>query len=144
MNIISRQEVRQELARFLTGRMESAEKVYAYQKADFGKASPVVYLTSSSSHRQKLTGRGYQSVFVINAHLFVLYASKGGNWTEEDAENTLDQLEFELANAVLDIQNNRLISHIRYSGASNADDTAVIGGETYLHEIVPLEVTCFM
>ncbi len=143
MTTISRKEVRQELAKILKGRMVSAQAVYSFQVANFGKASPVVYLTGSGSRRAKLTGRGYQSTFKINAHLFVLYASKDGSWTEENAEDTLDQLEFELAVAVLDVQGNKIISEINYSEASNADDPVVIGGETYLHEIVPLETTCF-
>ncbi len=138
----SRAEVRQELAKYLKGAMPSAQEVYHFQKSDFGKASPVVYITSSGSNRQRLTRAGYQSHFKLNVHLWVLQVSKDGAWTEEQAEDALDQLEKELAEACLNVQGSRLISFIEYEGQSNADGITIIGGEPYLHEIVPVVVTC--
>ena len=122
--------------------MPSAQAVFHFQKSDFGKASPVVYITSSGSRRKKLTRSGYQSQFKLNIHLWVLQVSKDGTWTEEQAEDALDQLEKELAEACLSVQGSSLISFIEYEGQSNADGIVIIGGEPYLHEIVPVVVTC--
>jgi hypothetical protein len=141
----NRKQAREALAQYFTEHLSSAEAVYAYQVSDFGGKSPVVYITSSGSSRKRLTGRGFDATFILNVHTFVLYPSEntGNTYTERDAEAILDQLEYEIACAVENIQNHALIKAISYDESSNADTTAEIGGETYLHEIIPLTVACF-
>lgn len=143
MSVVSRKTAREALATYLTSIMTSATAVYAYQVADFNKQSPVCYLTSSKAFRERFTRDGFNSEFSINLHTFVLYPSeKTTGYTEQDAENILDQLEQETAEAVLAIKNHEIIKNIRYGEPSNADDVVEIGGETYLHEIIPLILTC--
>jgi hypothetical protein len=143
MTTINRKIVRHELAKYLTGFMKSAAKVFPYQVGDFKKMTPVVYITSGGSERNRLTGRGFQSGFDFNVHILVLYADEESKWTEDQAEDLLDTLEFELAEAVISISNHETIKHLAYQGKSNANGTALIGGLTYLHEIVPVSAHCF-
>lgn len=142
---INRKDARYALAGYLGEKLTAAQAVHAYQVADFQGASPVVYITSSGSDRQRLTGRGLTSSFTFNVHLFVLYPSEhtGEGYTEQQAEDILDDLEHQVAQAVEEIHGHSLIKAISYAEQSNADTTAEIGGETYLHEIVPLIVNCF-
>lgn len=140
---VSRRDAREALAAYLTGTIIAATAVYPYQVADFAGQSPIVYITSSGSERTKLTGQGYRSMFKLNVHSFVLYPSKATDgYTEQDAENILDEIEHQVADAFLSIANNPVIKAISYGETSNADNTIEIGGETYLHEIMPVEVYC--
>jgi hypothetical protein len=142
---VNRKQAREALAQYLAANLASAEAVYAYQVSDFSGKSPVVYVTSSASNRRRMTGRGFDATFTLNAHTFVLYPSEntGAGYTERDAEAILDQLEYEIGCAVETIQNHSLIKAISYAESSNADTTVEIGGETYLHEIIPLTIACF-
>jgi len=143
MTVVSRKSAREALASYLTAKLVSATAVYPYQVADFNKQSPVCYLTSSKAFRERFTRDGFNSEFTINLHTFVLYPSeKTEGYTEQDAENILDQLEQETAEAVLAIKNHAIIKNIRYGEPTNADNAVEIGGEMYLHEIIPLILTC--
>ena len=55
------------------------------------------------------------------------------------------QVEGEIAAVVGNPENARSLAWeaIFYNGRSNADQAAVIGGETYLHEVIPLQVEVF-
>lgn len=145
MTVISRKDARNALAGYLSSTLTSAQKVYAYQVSDFSQEAPIVYITSSGSDRQLLTGRGFSNAFSLNVHTFVLYPSEhtGKNYNEQNAEDILDQLEAQIAQAVLDIRGHSIIKSIQYQEGSNADTTVEIGGETYLHEIIPLILTCY-
>lgn len=143
MTIVSRKSAREALASYLSTKLVSATAVYPFQVADFNKQSPVCYLTSSKAFRERFTRDGFNSEFTINLHNFVLYPSEQTTgYTEQDAENILDQLEQETAEAVLAIKNHEIIKNIRYGEPTNADTAIEIGGETYLHEIIPLILTC--
>jgi hypothetical protein len=145
MTTTTRKDIRATLAALLAANVPSAQAVYAYQVADFQGQSPVIALTSSGSERAPMTLRGARSTFWINAHVFVLYADAASGWTEEMAEDALDQVEGEIAAVVGNPDNARSVSWeaIFYNGRSNADQAAVIGGETYLHEVIPLQVEVF-
>lgn len=144
MTVINRKDVRSALATYLQASVTKAQAVYPYQVADFNGASPVVYITSSGSARVKLSGLGFNSNFVLNIHTFVLYPKKPDlAYSEQTAENLLDDLEQEIASACLNIKNHSLIKAIMYDQPSNADGMAEIAGETYLHEIISVNVNCF-
>lgn len=151
MTVINRKDVRKALAGYLSTYLNSAQVVYAYQVSDFRPAkskqaqSPVVYITSGGSGREKLTPRGFTSQFLLNVHTFVLHPSEdtGSGYTKENAEDILDDLEREVADAVLAIKNHELIKAIAYVSESDANDVVEIGGEAFLHEIIPLQITCY-
>ena len=145
MATINRKAVREALATYLDGALPSAEAVFPYQVSDFAGKSPIVYITSSGSSREKFTGVGFRSTFKLNIHTFVLYPSEntGAGYTEQDAENILDDLEYQIASAILSIGSHALIKAISYPEQSNADNAVEIGGETYLHEVVPVEIVSF-
>lgn len=140
----SRKDAREALAALLKPYLTSAQEIYAYQVSDFDRKSPVVYITSSGSRREKLTGRGFATVFTLNVHTFVLYPSEntGKGYSEKDAEDILDSLEHQIAGAILNIQGSPLIQSAAYAEPSDADGTVEVGGETYLHEIIPVAIYC--
>jgi hypothetical protein len=141
---INRKDARSALSEYLKTNLTKTQSVYGYQVADFNGASPVVYVTSSGSDRKKITGMGVASTFQLNIHIFVLYPTKPDvTYTEATAEDLLDDIEAEIANACFGIRNHDLIKAISYSEPSNADGVADLSGETYLHEIVSVNVTCF-
>ena len=93
----SRKEARQHLADLLSvalvGTGKPAQAVYAYQVGDFQGQSPVVVVSSGGSVRERFTYTGTKPKFNLTIHVFVLYADETGAWTEQDAENALDDIE---------------------------------------------------
>ena len=144
MSNINRKEARKALAAHLATLVTKAEEVFDHQASDFGGASPVVYVTSSKSSRRLTSLREKEGTFGFNVHTFVLYPGKvDPDYTESDAEDMLDDIECQIADACDSSLDDPIIQGISCSEPSNADDTAKIAGETYLHEIIPVTITCF-
>lgn len=139
---MNRKDARNALGAALSPLMTSAQQVYAFYPHDFGGQSPVVFLTSAGTRREKLTGQGYEVVYLINAHLAVWYGDGQEAWDEQQAEDLLDDLEGQLADAVLTIElaHTGGIKTLRQGPESNANETLIVGGTMYLHEVVSLEV----
>jgi len=135
-----RRAVREEIAAGLEVALAStAAAVYPYQAAIPAGLSPVVRIFSAGIQRPPLaadgTGRTHMR-FTVQTWV-LLY---GDNWTEEDAENTLDALEEGIANWVWQNQLGHSWSDLRYTELSTVDNAVIEGGTPYIVEDIPLEV----
>lgn len=141
---MSRKDIRTGLAAILAGMLTGIDPahIYPYQVGDFAGVSPVVFLTSSGSGREHLTFQGGLLRAYVNVHILVLYAERDG-WTEQQAEDLLDSLESQVGHLTEDGDKTRGAGWeaVEYDDRSNADGTLEIGGDEYLHEIIPLVVT---
>ena len=136
----SRRLIRQRLAQDLKGYLNSAQAVYDHKPGNL-TGHPAVFVLSSGSSRDKLVTAGFGAVYFFEIHNLVLYADSVANWTEEEAEDALDLLDFELSQYMADKNNlkNDLWKSIRYLGRSIIGKV-IIGGNAYQDEIIPLQV----
>lgn len=134
---ISRRVVREAIAAGLAETCDSAQVVYAYGASDFSAQWPVVRVMSKGSARPPMTGAGIRSQFVFLVDLWVLYKDTANNWSEQDAENTLDALEQEVIAWVTDNQGGELWTSIVYT-APSAVDVVAIAGEPWLTEAIQI------
>lgn len=146
-NPISRKDIRRALGDGLAANMPTAQAIYRYQKSDLKGQSPVVRVFSARSLRPQKTGHGgVRSQFGFVVQLWVLYAGDGiQNWSEEGAEDTLDQLEYELISWMVQNQGDQvgtLWTSLKYGGWSVVDNVKV-AGNTYLVEDVPVIAEVF-
>ena len=136
--IADRKAARQALKTLLSTNLTNAVAGYEYAPHDLKGESPAFYISSSGSDPTPLTGKGVKNKFHLNVHLLALY-STNDTYTEAEAENALDDLENQLRQTIA--ANRRSAANwqdLRYAGKSNADQPILIGGELYLHEIVPI------
>ncbi len=138
----NRKTLRQALRVLLAAEVTSAQAVYAYQKARLAGQSPVVAITSASSERERFTMQGSRLTAAFDVHTFVLHSDgSAATWTEENAENMLDDLEQQIA-AACDRNPVKVNGWARlvYSGATDARDLVKIEGVDYLHEVITIEM----
>ena len=138
----TRRLIREHLANLIRVHAEHAKAVYDYQVGDFVDGSPVVAVTSAGSHRQPFTFKGSRPTFFLNIEVFVLYADPDATpvWTEADAEDAIDALEMEIADAISGhVTEEGYWSHMKYETRSLVS-TIVLDGTTYLWEVIPVEV----
>src|SRR5262245_52350329 len=95
----NRKPLRAALRTLLKAEVSAAQEVYGYGKARFGGQSPVVAITSAGSERARLTMQGSQLTATFEVHTFVIHSDPDSNWTEEHAEDTLDDVEQQIAAA---------------------------------------------
>lgn len=138
----SRADVRQALATALTTALPSAQAVYGFQKGGFAGQTPVVRVMSDGSSRQRLTPTGGQSELFYLVQLWVLYTDPEANWHEEDAENALDQLEYEVAVFVNGSRSTDDWQALDYGGRSMVR-VVRYQGEPYLVEDIPVVVKVY-
>lgn len=136
----NRRLIRQRLALDLKGYMQSAQAIYDHKPGKIN-GHPAVFVLSSGSSRDKLVTAGFGAVYFFEIHNLVLYADSTADWSEEEAEDSLDLLEFELSQFMADKNNlkNDLWKSIRYLGRSIIGKI-IIGGKAYQDEIIPLQV----
>lgn len=140
----SRKTVRKLIAGLLSSALVGTglpvQACYDYQIGDFGGQSPVVVVSSRGGGYSDLTFQGTNPVFEYNVHVFVLYATEDGTWTESNAEDTLDDIEA-LIRQVL--ENNKKPTmgweSITLAGMSQTD-SITIGGIEYRTELFVLRV----
>src|SRR5688500_12270364 len=136
----SRKESRTALAGVLRTEVTLARSVYAYQKAKLKGQTPVICVTSSGSARGALTMQGSAATFTFDIHVFVLY-SDGGSWTEEQAEDRLDDIEQQIATMVDTFRKSTSWQRLAYAERTAASlPPVVLEGSTYLHEVIPVEI----
>lgn len=138
----SRKLVREELAKAIAADMVDAHSIYDHKPAALDEdGSPAVMVLSAGTTRDKLVTAGFSAGFYFEIHNLVLYADPDTERTEEDAEDDLDTLEYQLAVFMDDPANLKgdYWKSIRYVGRS-AIGNAVIGGTLYQDEIIPLLV----
>lgn len=139
---LSRETVRKALATALTTALPSAQVVYNHMKGGFAGQSPVVRVMSDGSDRLRFTPRGGRGDLYMLVQFWVMYAAPKTGWTEADAEDALDQLEWELAQY---IDANRKTDHwqaIDFDGRSKPD-LVRLEGEAYLVENIPLKLKVY-
>lgn len=142
MTVASRAEAREALASLLSNSVEAAAEVHAHKAGDLAGKSPVLVVLSAKSGRPKLTNRGSRSEFFLEVHSFVLDALQDGSWTEAQAEDKLDEIEQQVAQAVANNQENGDWNTIDYEGETKIREV-IIGGNAYLEEIIPIKVGLF-
>ena len=145
----NRKDVRKKMAELLETALgagaptQLVQAFYKSQPRDFGGASPVVTVSGAGSDRPRMTQGAGRSTFWLNVHVFVVFALADGSWTEDDAEDRLDDIEAAVA-AV--IQNNRRLSGfweaLDYESRSAAGSVEV-GGVEYRREVIPLKVEVY-
>jgi hypothetical protein len=86
-----------------------------------------------------MTMRGVKTTFHFIVETFILYADPTAvpPWTEEDAENTMDALEADIASIVSDNPTGNCWNSLSYDTMS-AVSKVTIGGVAYLYEAIPL------
>jgi hypothetical protein len=136
----NRRLVRQQLAQDLRGALNSAQAVYDHKPGNIS-GHPAVFVLSSGSSRDKVTAAGFGAVYFLEIHNLVLYADSTAGWSEEEAEDALDLLDYELSQFMADKNNlkNDLWKSIKYLGRS-VIGKVIIGGKAYQDEIIPLQV----
>lgn len=144
MSTDSRKLVRKELAGILTGALVGdglpVQAVYDNRVGDFGGQSPVVVVSSGGGDRKRITYQGTKSEFVLTIHVFVIYADSVAGWTEGDAEDTLDDINQIISNAVLDDnKKSQYWDTIGFIGPSNTGSVE-IGGKEYRTEVYEVTV----
>lgn len=141
---INRKAIRLGVYNMLNGNVPSSQAIYSYLPHSFNHQSPVICLTSSGTNRVKLTNQGYAPIFYVNVHIFVSYGSAtDDSWTESQAEDGIDTIESEIAEAFLNKDgptNADGIDKLSWQDRSFADEPVQDSGETYLHEIIPLVI----
>lgn len=137
---VSRRLIRQRLAQELGGYLLSAAAIYDHKPGQIG-GHPAVFVISSGTNRDKTATAGFGAVFDFEIHNLILYADADANWSEQEAEDALDLLEYELSQFMGEKTNlkNDLWKSIRYLGRSIIGKL-VIGGNTYQDEIIPIQV----
>ena len=140
---LSRKQIRRALADILRT-IPQLQATYHYKPHSFQSQSPVVYITSSGSFPVALTGRGFTGPVYVNLHICTLYATAAGEqfiYTEEAAEDTMDDIEAEIRNALKDKRRvDALWQGLKWSQRSSADNPLIVDGDLYLHELIPLEL----
>ena len=136
---VNRKDVRQAVAEVLRGVFGSAvQEVYDYAAADFKGKSPVVRVLSGGSERG---ARMFGDEVVLVVEFWVLFSQKRSGYTREDAENIIDDLEWQLATWAEERQNGPLWTGVAYDGTSMVGQTPVVRGEAWLVEMVRLRLT---
>lgn len=94
---VSRKNIRTKIAELLLAVCPSASEVLAYQPSKIG-ATPGIYVRSMSADRPPLTVRGKFTKFQFDILVLVLQSDRNATppWTEDKAEDLLDDLEAEV------------------------------------------------
>jgi len=141
--MINRKDIRSKALALLIPHLSAAQEVLKHKPSKIEGQTPIVYLTSSGSNRPPLTSRGLKSQVMLNIHILVLQSKEDENYTNENSEDLLDDLEFGVALFVETSQRaeGSWIS-IDYDGKTNADNVIIEEGHVYTHEIIRLIFTC--
>lgn len=137
--MIKRSEVRKELARLLEAGVPAADWLIDYQASNFEGRSPVVMVTSAGTVRPQFTMTGLYAKMFFGIHIFVLHADPDSGYTEADAEDTIDQVEFEIASVLAANQSGTYWQGISWEESSIVDKITV-SGTSYLYEVLPVVV----
>lgn len=146
-NVPNRKTIRQALATLmaadLVGVSKAAKKFYGYKPAKFdAEITHIIVLTSASANRERQAQpvRSH-SILSFEIWLFVLYAAE--NWTEEDSEDKLDDMEKEVSDWLLDNADNNANWQGITLGKTEYDIVSSLGGIAYRQEVIPIDVQVF-
>jgi hypothetical protein len=141
IDVLNRETVRDAIVAGLTPALTVAQLVAGYQKVSVKGQWPAVLVFTSGSLRPQVTEQGIRSEFYYLAQLWVLYR-QGEQWTEAQAEDTLDALEQQLTEWMSNNQVNEVWTSLMFNGRSTISILNV-GGEAYLVEEVPLKAEVY-
>jgi hypothetical protein len=125
----------------LVGNGKPAQAVYPYQVGDFRGQTPVVVVASGPAEHLPNGFGCSKASFQLLVYVFVAYAAAGG-WTEEQAEDALDDIEAIIADVIGANGRTDAWVQIGYSGPTQPDPV-VIGGVEYRRELITLDVQVF-
>lgn len=142
MTATNRKTVRKAFAALLATAMVGVGKpvqaVYDFRKGDFQGQSPVVVVSGDGDKRLRFTFEGVKPAYHLQIDIFVLYARTDGTWTEDMAEDVLDDIGLILADTVSDNRKSTDWIELYYTEFSQRLDV-VIGGLDYIRETFILE-----
>ena len=140
MAAVSRKPVRQQLAIDIAVDMTTAHTVYDHRPATLNGSPAVLVISVNTLRNRRLTQSGQGQEFFFEIHNLVRNEFST-TYTEEDAEDALDDLEFELAGWMEDPTNTKSTfwQSFRYDGPTILGRTK-IGGIEYQDEIVSIVV----
>lgn len=141
MSVPSRQLVREALSMYLKSKTDGAvapEAIFPYQIGDFGTLSPVLRILSTGIERQKISKEKYMTSMYFDVQVWVLAGDTSLNWTEQQAENKLDEVVGLVVDAIATgCTGQEAWSALETVGRSEVTPE-ILGGKKYLWE--PLEV----
>jgi hypothetical protein len=130
----------------LVGDNKPVDAVYPYQVYDIGSLSKVVFVSSGPSTRRQLGfgGELCRTQILLDLHLLVLYSDIESGWTDEHAEDALDEIEAMIADVVQANMTSEYWSIISYNEEGlGVSDSVAISGKVYKREIVSLRMEVF-
>ncbi len=138
----ARKTVRKSFAALLTSALVGTGKlaytVKAYRWGGIQGQSPVVIVSSYGTLRQPLTFQGTRPAYQLQVDVFVTYSTEDATYTEETAEDLLDDIEQVIAGVIAANQRNTNWEAITQSDWSTREDIA-IGGADYIREYMIVE-----
>ena len=102
--------------------------------------SPLVYITSGGSDRPPLTIRQKQAIFRIEIYSLTLLVDPNNNeWTEEMAEDLLDDIEARIKHVVeSNPKMDKLWTSVEYIEGGTTIERVPLAGHDYLVEMIPV------
>lgn len=133
--LAARLELGELIANNLVGVGKIAQSMFSYQASDFRGHSPVIVVTSAGIGRERSEYADYDSVAVLDVHLFTLYAEQGTDYDEAEAEDIADQLEQAVAQLIADHTHGTAWGDLWIEGET-ALDALLLNGAEYKHEVM--------
>lgn len=142
--MISRRVLRQTFHQILTNELTQipAANIKASRLVNPQGLSPLIYITSSGSERPPLTTRLSKSAILLDVFVLVLLVDAANpSWTEDKAENLLDDIEAQIPDILREhVSYKDLWNDVRYAQASSVERVP-LGGYDYIVEDIPLMFT---
>jgi len=142
MTMADRQAIREAFATALAAAIPDYQEVIGHTVQDFGGKTPVATVLSAGSDRPPMTMEGGRTTFFLSLNNWVLYSSEEDSWTEQDAEDKMDDLERQVAEFVHSNRRTTSWDYLAYDSRSIIR-TIPIGGDMYLHEQFSIRVEVF-
>ena len=145
--VINRSVVRKAIAALFTGLTTGGtplvKVVYDYQIGDLQGQSPVIVVVSGPASHEKISERGLtETHHIIYVHLFVLYATEDGLWTEAASEDKIDAVEKAVTDLVID--NFAATAWFTLSLGEFSEVTAIsMANVLYRHESISVDVLTY-
>lgn len=143
---MSRKDIRHEFADLLTASLNglvsnkpglSVPAVYRGQVADFKKTRSQVVVSSGGSEVGQLARKNLIESPDLSVDTFVIYADPDASWTEENAEDLLDDIVERIIRTIEANPTGRNWKAIDWIGKSQ-NNPVEVGGTEYRHEQITL------
>lgn len=137
--MLSRREVRNQLAAIIKAGIPTLQAVYSFKAMDLQGQSPVITLASNGLRLDALTFIEPARIYFYAVHVLVLLTDIASGWTSEDAENLNDDLVLALTQVLYDNKANEFWNSVNVEDRTFTDEV-IIGGVTYLDEVIIISV----